>query len=155
MSLRRKRLAKEATETAPNYMCTEVSMKDVPDYAKLFSAVEHLGHADGVVDTKRMDDRSITTALRLLEKKFASRGVSCAACYADYLVRDAVNVGVYFNSPDEEASFAREFQGELRVLSQAVYDQSRGEYRQTYTTTPQFGEQYYPGHNKKTPHYTM
>lgn len=111
MSLRRKRLAREAAETAPYYMCAEVGMKDVPGYAKLFSAVEHLGHADGVVDTKRMDDGSITAALSLLEKKFRGRGVSCAACYADYLVRDAVNVGVYFNSPDEEASFARAFQG--------------------------------------------
>jgi hypothetical protein len=153
MSIRLKRRVKEETETAPYYMCTEVSMKDVPGYAKLFSSVEHLGHADGVVDTNWMNGGRITEALMLLEKKFASRGVSCAACYADYLIKDSVNAGVYFASSADRESFMNAFEGELKPLSMAEFSTRKGEYKETFTTTPHLGLQSFPGHDKRKPHF--
>ncbi|MFH1789025.1 MAG: hypothetical protein ABH834_06565 [Candidatus Altiarchaeota archaeon] len=155
MALRRRKNLKAPTETTPYYMCTEVSMKDDPDYGRAYDAVSHLSLSKGTVDGNRLIDEQQRNTLKLVESKCRVRGVSCAACYLDYLTPEAVNVGVYFDSETERDCFTRTFGDELTVLSMATFDKERGEYKETYTITPKLGKQSYPGHGKNRVKFTL
>jgi len=133
-------------------------MKDDPEYTGVLQGSRYFPFTSKhKVDSYSLKPSIVVEAIRLVEKKFRGRRVSCAACYLDAVDNDEVSVGVYFRSRRERSAFKKAFRGGLEVISESIFNKSRSEYEDTFNAVADLGhaKECWLGHDKSEQHFSL